>query len=265
MPLREGAEDFVAWHFDEKGLFSVKQAYKLQTALLENEGGNGSAISGVSASLDDGGEEKWKRVWKMPCPGKIKHFLWRCAHNTLATKDILSRRGVKIENHNCFLCNARPQLGKHLFVECKEVKQVGRELQLEQARVGLESCSSIEQALDMLWQMPEGQRMQIITMWWLWWTQRNKVREGENPADAKILAFRAGCTSAEYPRCFSKQQNAKVKAPHKWQNPPTEVIKFNVDGALVPGQSHGAWGIVARDSTGEVVDRWLGGTNTTSP
>ncbi|XP_040255222.1 uncharacterized mitochondrial protein AtMg00310-like [Aegilops tauschii subsp. strangulata] len=30
IPLRDGTEDFMAWHFDNKGVFSVRQAYKLQ-------------------------------------------------------------------------------------------------------------------------------------------------------------------------------------------------------------------------------------------
>ena len=37
MPLRDGAVDFLAWHFDTKGVFSVKQAYKLKRALFEPE------------------------------------------------------------------------------------------------------------------------------------------------------------------------------------------------------------------------------------
>lgn len=38
MPLRDGAVDFMAWHFDPKGLFSVRQAYKLRRAISENAG-----------------------------------------------------------------------------------------------------------------------------------------------------------------------------------------------------------------------------------
>jgi hypothetical protein len=37
MSVSANVEDFVAWHFDEKGLHSVKQAYKLQVQLVENE------------------------------------------------------------------------------------------------------------------------------------------------------------------------------------------------------------------------------------
>lgn len=35
MPLRAGTDDFMAWNFDPKGVFSVNQAYKLQRALKE--------------------------------------------------------------------------------------------------------------------------------------------------------------------------------------------------------------------------------------
>lgn len=33
MPLREGVKDFIAWQFDNKGLHSVKSAYKLYVEL----------------------------------------------------------------------------------------------------------------------------------------------------------------------------------------------------------------------------------------
>lgn len=33
MPLREHLEDFIAWHFNSKGQFSVKRTYKLQRHL----------------------------------------------------------------------------------------------------------------------------------------------------------------------------------------------------------------------------------------
>ena len=46
MPLRDGAVDFAAWHFDSKGVFSVRQAYKLKRALSEaGDGGAGDPQS----------------------------------------------------------------------------------------------------------------------------------------------------------------------------------------------------------------------------
>ena len=40
IPLREGVQDFIAWHYDTRGLHSVKSAYKLQ-AQLERTRENG--------------------------------------------------------------------------------------------------------------------------------------------------------------------------------------------------------------------------------
>jgi hypothetical protein len=31
MPIRDGAVDFLAWHFDPRGIHSVRNAYKLRT------------------------------------------------------------------------------------------------------------------------------------------------------------------------------------------------------------------------------------------
>lgn len=52
--------------------------------------------------------------------------------------------------------------------------------------------------------------MQIIILWLMWWTQRNKVREGEKPLDADAFAYRVACTAAEYRRCFGKMQKVQT-------------------------------------------------------
>ena len=36
IPIDEQMEDWPAWHFDAKGLFSVKSAYKLAVAVRDN-------------------------------------------------------------------------------------------------------------------------------------------------------------------------------------------------------------------------------------
>ena len=40
---------------------------------------------------------------------------------------------------------------------------------------------------------------------------------------------------------------------HHWVHLRQNIIKFNVDGAHVLGQQHGAWGVIARDSEGQIV------------
>lgn len=95
--------------------------------------------------------------------------------------------------------------------------------------------------------------MEIIVMWWQWWTQRNKVRDGEKPLDAKLFTFRVACTAAEYQESFYKATTSRPCSTSRWTTPPPDFLKFNVDGAYTPGNQHGAWGVVVRNSEGTLV------------
>lgn len=77
-PIREDFEDFFAWHYDSKGLFSVKSAYKLY--VQDRDG------SKQSSSADPSSTFQWEKIWKMECSLKIKQFIWRLAHNSLPLK-----------------------------------------------------------------------------------------------------------------------------------------------------------------------------------
>ena len=54
--------------------------------------------------------EHWRRLWKMKCPGNIKHFFWRLAHDLLALRMNLERRGMEL-NTRCVMCNRRGEEG----------------------------------------------------------------------------------------------------------------------------------------------------------
>jgi hypothetical protein len=55
IPLRENTEDFVAWHFDSKGLFSVKSAYKVHVDMERRASvaqvGQGSEVESVKSEV----------------------------------------------------------------------------------------------------------------------------------------------------------------------------------------------------------------------
>lgn len=101
IPLNTEMDAALGWHFDAKGCFSVKLAYKVHKA-YETRQQNKSVVAGTGGS--NGGPELWKRMWNLECPLKVKHFLWRMCHNTLALKRILKRRGVKTDTL-CTMCS----------------------------------------------------------------------------------------------------------------------------------------------------------------
>jgi len=81
----------VAWHYDAKGIFSVRSAYKVHREQLRRNSRRGAGSSADGNILE---KEQWKHIWKLKCPGKIKQFLWRFTHNSQAVRRNLQRKGM---------------------------------------------------------------------------------------------------------------------------------------------------------------------------
>jgi hypothetical protein len=62
IPLRDQTDDFIAWHFDQRGIFFVKSAYKVHVDMLNREKvfqtGQGSEARSVKS-------EVFKKIWKV--------------------------------------------------------------------------------------------------------------------------------------------------------------------------------------------------------
>jgi hypothetical protein len=82
IPLVQGMDNILAWHFDPKGIFSVKSAYKV--CIDQESYGSSNDITVhhpiVGTSLP------WHIIWKLQCPNKVRGFAWRLAHNSLPLK-----------------------------------------------------------------------------------------------------------------------------------------------------------------------------------
>jgi hypothetical protein len=74
IPVEQGMEDLLAWHYGKNGVFSVKSAYHVlgegKTRDRCCQHGEGSSSSGLSRSPDF----SWKRIWQLKCPPKIHLF-----------------------------------------------------------------------------------------------------------------------------------------------------------------------------------------------
>ena len=126
-----------------------------------------------------------------------------------------------------------------------------RDLALEEERMKMEEITSVHEMMDHLWRIDEQKRICILTAWWLWWSNRNKLREGELPWSAEEVARRTRSYTLEYQQVFSKKP--EKQCDDKWRPPQEDMIKINVDGSFVPGEQHAGWGVVARDSEGTVI------------
>lgn len=80
----DNSEDWLAWHFDHKGFFSVKSAYKLAVQTRERNKGRDAATSEARSKSNQ--QFEWDKMWRMEVPNKMKIFIWRLAHNSLAVR-----------------------------------------------------------------------------------------------------------------------------------------------------------------------------------
>lgn len=132
IPIQDHLEDFTAWHYDKKGIFSVKSAYKVAMDCAARESRSG-LTSTSSAAEEDGGFD-WRKPWSMPLPNKVFHFLWRLATNSLPLRTKLQNRGMKVDTR-CPICYRLDVDEGHCFIQCKKVKEIWRMTQLEHVRL----------------------------------------------------------------------------------------------------------------------------------
>jgi hypothetical protein len=119
IPIQGHKEDFIAWHVDKKGIFSVKSAYKIAVNSRDRE-----SRAGLTSSSADGenGNFNWKKL-SLPLPGKVLHFLWRVTTYTLPLRMKLHHRGIQLDTR-CPLCFRFNEDEGHYFLKCKKVKGV---------------------------------------------------------------------------------------------------------------------------------------------
>lgn len=67
---------------------------------------------------------------------------------------------------------------------------------------------------------------------------------------AQTIAHRVVANNVKYMELMCPDKLNVKKEVAKWCAPQPGMLKFNTDGAFVPGQDHAAWGVVVRDHSG---------------
>jgi hypothetical protein len=180
----DGMEDFLAWHFDPRGQFSVKSAYKLGVMLRDRNSGKEAASS--ASSNDPGPSFDWNQIWHLKAPTKIKMFVWRVAHNSLATRMKIHRIGVELDTR-CPVYNRLDEDGGHVFLKCKAARTCWNLLGLGDLWEKLSLCTSSRDLLTELWKCDDDTQLRVATFMWEWWNIRNKVNAGESITNPEAL------------------------------------------------------------------------------
>ena len=83
-------DDFLAWRYEKKGVFSVRSANRM---LVSNRERTAAWREGRPGKSDFKSEEnEWTTLWQVHVPSKIKMFLWRLAQQSIPFGDVLHHR-----------------------------------------------------------------------------------------------------------------------------------------------------------------------------
>ena len=114
-------DDFWAWHYDKKGVFSVRSAYRMISAVKaqrEDCLDHRPAHSNITAD-----RKSWSQLWNVRVPSKIKIFVWRLAHTSISTGHVRHERNMA-DSPACSICGADEDTWRHSLLSCCMVRCV---------------------------------------------------------------------------------------------------------------------------------------------
>ncbi|KAE8685834.1 bromodomain and WD repeat-containing protein 3-like isoform X4 [Hibiscus syriacus] len=250
--LTDSVEDFLSWSASGDGLFSVKSCRK--------------ELGKVSGESD-----LWvKGVWQGLSPPRVEVFLWQLAHQKVAVREELVKRGLQLGDEIlCPFCKKQVESVQHLFISCDVVWELWNKIASywEIALVLPKDppsllCSWGElRGKSLIWKFIPG------VVFWSIWKARNAMVFDGSPLDRMSLFFIARFRLskwflAKYPKC-PIQEDVLIGDPSladgikalniynfqvsRWIPPPMDFLKMNVDGAVRLDGSNGGIGGILRD------------------
>jgi ribonuclease HI len=256
----EKCDDFFAWHYERSGIFSVKSAYRLAYNL-----NHGIRWNAGGSTRPDNSRNLWKPIWSANVPGKVKIFGWRAACDNLATKKNKFRRTLETDS-TCSLCGMAEENSHHAIVDCSEPRALRSALRRhwDLPRESSFAYSGPDWLQLLLANCNKNQRDKILLLLWRSWHLRCDITHGKGEETiSSSVSFlvnywdmlKNGTAKNEMNKsALNANDSAHVdvyrsslKAPTRWQPPPSGATKINVDAAFCQDTGEAVVGVVARD------------------
>ena len=244
-------DDFMAWHLDRKGVFSVKTAYHAEWIHNFRRHANLNLNPGTSQS-----QPVWSLLWKLQVPRKIQIFGWRVLHGIIPLKCILANRHIG-DSGECPICHLAAEDVKHIFFECQPAIALWTRLGMVDhivANCQFERSGSVilEELIrhdgNSLAILPDvGLKEVLLTgCWYLWWLRR-QVTHNESIPPVERWPMSVLAIANNFKKSLVSKPTGVVE---KWVFPDPGFIKLNVDAAFHADVGEGAIAAVLRDGRG---------------
>ena len=90
---------------------------------------------------------------------------------------------------------------------------------------------NVKEVIRLILSLKKEEQLMVIMLLWLWWQERNKIRQGNLPRRAEDLAYVVQKQVTE----LLKWEGLKVPSQQKhWRRPPEGFLKINTDDSFNP-------------------------------
>lgn len=234
-------EDKVVWHYSKDGRFTVRSCYHLISQLL----------NGTSGGMMSGAEYiRWKEVWKLPIPPKIRMFVWRACTGILPHKAELFRHHL-VHSPICDRSGVEEETIIHAIMRCRGLPEIWSEEPFFLPQM---------ENRDSMWILIQALKkslssdlflISLVVCWKLWEGRNLDVHGEERSFPADVVSWSKAFLEAYRAAQGPQQELFSPVRPETWSPPKEDFIKINVDVALPEGVDFYRISFIARNSTGE--------------
>lgn len=247
------------WRSTPNGKFSVKTAYMIAKKLGQQNSNNNVDRGQTSGSNVD--EDKWKRIWQIQAPNKLKLFLWRSLHNILPVNKLLAQRRVPVSTE-CPVCGMTEETTTHVLMTCERACKVWL-LSPFRFRPEVLATSQFGELWTSMGSVTNGGNRKenlglfAFVCWQIWKARNDWVFNKKWIGEQEILGYGIN-EFHDFVAATSKTREPRqpmAETISRWNPPNQGVVKINSDGAFDGSGKRGGVGLVARDYLGQV--KWV--------
>ncbi|KAK2407645.1 Ribonuclease H superfamily protein [Trifolium repens] len=240
-----GTKDEVIWRFEKKGLYTVKSAYRVCVdVILDRE--------------DWKVEGDWNKLWALPIPPKVKHFMWKLGRDCLPNRQKLLCKGVDCQS-NCVVCNDYLEDNWHLFLSCVDTVNCWRKINMwHKLDNVMQQATNFKDFFVKLWSnMDQCQLVSFaMTAWSLWHKRNVQLWEGKIETSDQVLARAQGVLQAwqQAQEVCNRSPSTRAQVQQvTWYPPPVNYVKCNIDAAIFSPEKKTSMGACVRNEDGQFI------------
>jgi hypothetical protein len=166
------------------------------------------------------------------------------ATNSLPLHMNQKRRCMDVHTR-CPLCFRLNEDGGHVFLKCKLVKQIWRQLQMGETREKLCEASNAMILLETILNLEEEGKL-TCCMLWIWWAERNKANLGKTIRKPQQIVSSVISRTMEHKALGKNELKQKRHLQSKWTLPMNSFVKINTNGAFRESSRSRGWGFISK-------------------